>query len=93
MIARNRARRELRPKLRLYCVEHIDAGRLFERAQQPFRRGLAWRYSEAELRVINEIAKRRWPDCIIGPPRPGDRRTPLERWQDFHFEWESHFYG
>jgi hypothetical protein len=91
MIARNRARRELRQKL--YCVEHIDAGRLFERTQQPWRRGLAHRYSEAELRVINEIAKRRWPDNIIGPPRPGDRRTPLERWKNWHFLWENHFHG
>jgi hypothetical protein len=34
-----------------------------------------------------------WPSNIIGPPRHGDRRTPLERWQDFHFAWEQHFYG
>ena len=82
MIARNRARREPRPKLRLYCVEHIDAGRLYERAMQPWRGGLAWRYTAAEARVINEIAKRRWPSNIIGPARHGDRRTPLERWRD-----------
>jgi hypothetical protein len=67
MIARNPARREPRPKLRLYCVEHIDAGRLYERAMQPWRGGLAWRYTAAEARVINEIAKRRWPSNIIGP--------------------------
>jgi hypothetical protein len=53
---RNRARRELRTKF--YCVEHIDADRLYERAQQPWRRGLAWRYTAAELRIIN-VAKRR----------------------------------
>jgi hypothetical protein len=34
-----------------------------------------------------------WPENIIGPPRPGDHRTPLERWQDWHFTWERHFYG
>jgi hypothetical protein len=34
-----------------------------------------------------------WPSNIIGPPRPGDTRTRLERWQDFHFRWEAHFYG
>ena len=34
-----------------------------------------------------------WPDRIIGPPRRGDHRTPVERWIDFHFEWEQHFYG
>jgi len=34
-----------------------------------------------------------WPENIIGPPRPGDNRTPLERWRDFHFSWEAHFYG
>jgi hypothetical protein len=34
-----------------------------------------------------------WPENIIGPPRPGDHRTPVERWQDFHFSWEAHFYG
>jgi hypothetical protein len=34
-----------------------------------------------------------WPESIIGPPRPGDNRTPLERWKDFHFAWEAHFYG
>jgi hypothetical protein len=33
------------------------------------------------------------PWAVIGPPRPGDHRTPVERWQDFHFEWEAHFYG
>jgi hypothetical protein len=35
-----------------------------------------------------------WPDNIIGHgPRPGDRRTPAERWRDFHFRWENHFHG
>jgi hypothetical protein len=39
--------------------KRIDADRLYERAQQPWRRGLAWRYTAAELRIINELAKRR----------------------------------
>jgi hypothetical protein len=30
---------------------------------------------------------------VIGPPRPGDRRTPVQRWRDWHFSWEAHFYG
>jgi hypothetical protein len=30
---------------------------------------------------------------VLGPPRLGDNRTPLARWQDFHFRWEQHFYG
>jgi hypothetical protein len=34
-----------------------------------------------------------WPDNIIGPPRPGDHRTPVERWVDWHFTWEDHFRG
>jgi hypothetical protein len=33
-----------------------------------------------------------WPSNIIEPPSPGDNRTPLERWRDWHFEWEAHFY-
>ena len=32
-----------------------------------------------------------WPDSIIGPPRPGDHRTPAERWEAWCFEWEAHF--
>ena len=32
-----------------------------------------------------------WSSNIIGPPRQGDHRTPLERWQDWCFEWENHF--
>jgi hypothetical protein len=32
-----------------------------------------------------------WSASGLGPPRPGDRRTCLERWQDFHFEWEGDF--
>jgi hypothetical protein len=31
-------------------------------------------------------------DLVMGPPRHGDRRTPLERWQDWNFDWEGHFY-
>jgi hypothetical protein len=34
-----------------------------------------------------------WPSNIIGPPCPGDHRTPVERWQDWCFEWEGHFYS
>jgi hypothetical protein len=32
-----------------------------------------------------------WPENIIGPPRPGDNRTPVERWTDWCFLWEGHF--
>jgi hypothetical protein len=28
---------------------------------------------------------------VLGPARPGDRRTPVERWIDFSFAWEGHF--
>jgi hypothetical protein len=39
------------------------------------------------------VILRPWPSNIIGPPRLGDHRTPVERWVDFHFTWEGHFYG
>lgn len=43
--------------------------------------------------IIVHARPPQWPDCVIGPPRHGDNRTPGERWEQFCFEWETHFYG